>query len=377
MAFNYDALMSDAYEQATTETKKQSKYLNAINYDQLEKDTKSFNGGKGITRFKFEADGEYIFSFLPFPISKKHPRYAEMNAQGLPFDWKLNLFLHTIATESGSQKFVCPKKTYGKPCPFCDEKRSLFDEYGDWAGMTDDQKKNIKQYNDTERNFFFIFNHDDEQVYVMEYSEFFFYKNLAKKLNRTNGTDIKVSLPNPGENRHMVHFFVEPSSFKDRKGNPVIGEIKEIEFLPRDKAIPTDIVENLPALDSYINLYSYEDIQGFMDGTFFVEEAMDYKNDPLNEAPSAVAHREEVKQVEEEKAPIRIGRTGPSTVVEPEDDGMSEREKRRAERLAKQQSSEPTCPVPKGVFGENTDSFDECNDCPIYDACATKFDSSH
>ena len=53
---------------------------------------------------------------------------------------------------------------------------------------------------------------------------------------------------------------------------------------------------------------------------------------------------------------------------------MSEREKRRLARM-QQAQAEPSCPVPSGKFGVDTDKFDECEDCPIYEKCADKFEA--
>lgn len=373
---NYDVLGSDAYNNATdvSQPRQSRKYLNVVDYRKLTEDTKSFNNGEGITKFKFEPNGEYNFSFLPWNISDQHPKYKEFKSKGIPFDWKLNVFVHTVVTDTGSMKFICNNKTYGKPCPYCEERQRLFND-GGW----EQNQNEIKKLNDSQRNMFLIYNHADGKVYVMDYSHYYFGEHLEKKLARANGTDRQIILADPRPNRWSLHFYIDPSKMKDSKGNPIIGASSDLEFLRREKAIDEDIVKNLPALEDYLVQYSYDDVTAIMDGTFFAdgddqeEGAYDYKNDPTNE----VYHPPKEEPVKEEpvkEEPVSIGRQGPSTVVQPE---MSEREKRRLERLQKQNAvqADPVCPVPGGVFGETTERFAECPDCPLYDACGEAFDS--
>jgi len=353
--YNADVFASDAFKNATSienNSGKSRKYLNAIDYKRLTTDT-------GIEKFKFEPDGEYTFSFLPFPITEAHPNYKTLKSQNIPIDWKLNIYLHSVPTDTGVQRFVCPSKTFGKPCPFCDEKRVLFNKEGGY----DAHKDEIKKFNDTLRNYFLVYNHADEKIYVMEYAHFYFGELLERKLARSNGTQRQIILADPRENRHSLHFWVDPSKLKDSKGKAIIGPVNEMEFVNRADAIPKSVMDKVFPLDKYIVQYSYEEIQGFLDGTYFADNGSEEET-TMSQFPSNYPPKEEV-----EATPV--ARVAP-VVEQPATAEMSEREKRRLARMQQAQAA-PSCPVPSGKFGVDTDKFDECEDCPIYEKCADKF----
>lgn len=367
--YNVDAFASDAFKGATNpeaNAGKSKKYLNVMDYKRLTAET-------GIEKFKFEPDGEYTFSFLPFPITEGHPNYRNLKSQNIGRDWRLNLFLHTVVTANGNQRFVCPQKTFGKPCPFCEAKTEIFNRPGGW----EQHKDELKKYNDTLRNYFIVMNHADGKLYVMEYSHYYFGEKLEKKLARTNGTDRQIILADPRENRHALHFWVDASALKDSKGKPIIGPISEMEFVSRSEAIPLELLQKVPALDKYIVQYTYEDMEGFVDGTYFVDGddddsgidpdiAREFPNTELPAQPNV----EPVQRVREEPT---------TSAPTQEASAMSEREKRRLARMQQASNSQtiPTCPVPGGKFGQDTDKYDECEECPLYENCANEFDKNN
>jgi len=360
---NYDVFGTEEYTTAAEAPAGGSKkYLKTLDYNRLKKD-------HGIEKFKFEvspADSDgYLFDFLPFPATKSHPRYQALLAAFKgedPADWKMNITLHRIKTPSGEQKYLCPQKNFGKPCPACEEKSRLFDEIGTWDKNADKSSEKgrlqaqIKALNDTARDFFLIRNRADGNVYVMEYSTFFFGDNLKSKLSRSNRGAGQIILPKPGPKGTSLRFWVDPSTATDNKGNPIIGPIKQMEFETREEAIPADILESLPALDEYLVEYSYDDIAAVLDGTYFLggDEETTVTSEPA-ESPA-------------EQAPVADAPTQGS-------DSLTREERRAKRQREKEAAAGPTCPA-GGTFGTDIDSFDDCDDCALYEKCEATYKST-
>ena len=390
---------SNEYKNAAGPKTAKSKYLNLFDYPRLKNETKMFNGGEGIEKFKFEADGEYFFDFLPFPITEGHPKYPTLRAlfpQGEPaLDWWMSIWFHKVKDANGmDQKYMCPSKTFGRPCPACEEKNRLFNN-----GGYEQNKDAIRKFNDTQRDFFLVRNRADGKIYVMEYANFFFGQELKKKLERVNGSDGQVILPNPAANGHTLHFFVDPGTMKDKKGNPTPGRTSDLEFIPRAEPIEEEIIKNLPTLDSYLIEYSYDDIVSFLDGTYFVsgeDEDDGYTETPRDrpaptQAPTpppvqqavpptpSVQQTPAVQQPTVQQPTVSVGATGAAqqnfqqSAVEQPVSREERRRQRQAQREGTSQASvEPQCPA-GGSFGYDNDTMDECDNCAIYDACLAKY----
>jgi hypothetical protein len=403
---DYSALGSEEFENAKAAPVQDSKRIMTFDYARLKQET-------GIEKFKFEPSGEddppYVFDFLPFPASPKHPKYVKLKKAfggGAPLDWRLTLVFHRIQTPMGEFKVLCPRGNFGKACPFCERKQELFNENGnDWKSMSKATQDEIKSLNDTERDFFLVLNHADDKVYVMEYSSFFFGDKLKKKMSRSNRGDSAIILAHPGANGHSLEFWIEPANIKDNKGKPVIGPIDEMEFVPRKKAIDLGILDSLPALDEYIVQYSYDELEAMLDGTFFAESDDDDDDDDEEDtqysglAEATTENKDDSDDEDDEPAPrrrSRRSRTGessgedtPATTSEsdaesagdispvPSGDEMREerRRRRREQRKAKTAPEDPACPA-GGEFGKDIDEFEECDDCPVYEQCEERYNQN-
>lgn len=381
---NYDALGSQEYEEAKSAPVASQRRIVTLDYEKLKEDT-------GIEKMKFEPSTEdsdpYVFDFLPFPVSKAHPKYDKLKkAFGGedPLDWMLTLTFHRIKTPIGEFKVICPKMNFGEPCPFCERKQDLLNEYGvrdksSFHNLSSDVKAEIKSLNETERDFFLVRNHADGKVYVMEYSNYMFGQHLKKKLARSRRGDSNIILAHPGKNGYSLEFFIEPSEMKDNRGNPIIGPINEMEFITRKEAIDPEILESLPALDKYIKKYTYDELESMLDGTFFAggnDDDDEDTDDEDGQYAGLASTVEDTDDEDEEPAPRRKRRTEPEPEEEPAaevDPEEARRERRRKRRAQKPET--PACPA-GGTFGKDTDLYDECDDCPVYDKCAEEYEKN-
>lgn len=379
--FDYNVFGSDVYNDIAVTAANNTAGLISLDYQRLKADT-------GIERFKFEVSGPdhegYLFDFLPFPVTKKHPKYKQLvklfNGNP-PMDWQLSMFLHTAKTPGGSYKFLCPTKNYGLPCPVCEQKARLFESGGEWK--TNPYQKEIKELNDTQRDYFLVRNREDGKVYVMEYSTFLFGDHLRNKLARSHRGKSNIILANPNNNGHSLRFWVDAGTIKDTRGNLVIGHINEIEFEERNEAIDSEILQSLPALDDYLHLYSYDEITAIMDGTFFAEveesegevEYTPVHTTPVAENDTPVVHRRrppsEETPVPEEH--VRPSRRMPEESVAIPPTQPDSREARRAARRKAEEPVVPDCPA-GGTFGVDLDRFPECDNCILYEKCETRYE---
>jgi hypothetical protein len=377
MMSDYEVFNTDEYNELVTQPKNSGgRGLIGLDYARLKTDT-------GIEKFKFEVSEPnhegYLFDFLPFPATPKHPRYkklAKMFDGKPPMDYQLSMFMHMAHTGKGSYKFFCPDKNFGLPCPVCEEKRRLFDKGGEWK--SNPYQKEIKALNDTQRDFFLVYNREDETIYVVEYSSFLFGEHLRNKLARSHKGKSNIILPDPSVNGHSVRFWVEAGNIKDNKGNPVIGHINEIEFEERDSEVPRILLKDLPPLDEYLHQYSYDEIVSIMDGTFFLEDEEEDEDEDDEPVPASPPRKHSVPQEDKEEAAPRRRRT----VEEDEDEpvatppDLDSREARRAARKrGREQTQEtfPVCPA-GGEFGTDIDTFEECDDCEFYEKCEKRYD---
>lgn len=385
---NYDAFGSDEFENAKSAPVSSNWKIVTLDYERLKEET-------GIEKMRFDPSTEdsepYVFDFLPFPVTSKHPRYAKLKKAfngDDPLDWMLTLTFHRINTPVGEFKVLCPNKNFGDPCPFCEKKQGLLNEHDvrdktSFHNLSSNVKAEIKSLNETDRDFFLVRNHADDKVYVMEYSNFYFGQHLKKKLSRSRRGDSNIILAHPGRNGYSLEFFIEPAEIKDNRGNPIIGPINEMEFVNRKEAIDPDILNNLPALDDYIVRYSYDELEAMLDGTFFAQSGEAKEDEDDTDQYKGLANSvDEDEDVDPEPVPRKKVRKLEPLSEEPDEDEDDApepdpeevRRERRRRRLAKQTET-PECPA-GGTFGKDTDMYAECEECPVYDKCAEEYEKN-
>jgi len=374
---NYDALGSEEFQGAKAAPAVNKRWLLTLDYPRLKAET-------GIEKIKLAPslgdDHPYVFSFLPFPVTSSHPKYRHLKGvfkDSPPVDWKLNLTFHKVSTPTGNYKVLCNQKNYGEACPFCEKKQDLFNRHdGNYNAMSTETQNEVKSLNDTERDFFFILNHADGKIYVMEYASYYFGETLNKKMSRSHRGESSIILAHPGPGGHDLEFYIEPSSLKDNRGNFLIGPIQEMEFVSRKEAIDPEILESVPALDKYIKKYTYEELESMLDGTYFITNDGDEEEDTESAPEPEVATQREPRRPQRPVPEEKVPEEEPSSRIvlgKPleEEDSREARRRRREEKSMEKE--EVACPA-GGTFGKDIDGFNECDDCPIYDECEKEYE---
>lgn len=310
-----------------------------------------------------ELNTEYYFDFLPYVVTtRKHPEYDLLKEDDLLEDYKLDIFVHKGIGPS-KKNIVCPKRTYGKKCPICEEHDRIRElpENKDLDWNSDELKKAVGHLRPSQKSFFVVVDlEDDNKIKLFEYSHYWFTKNLLNAIKKKSKKK-QILLQDWSEDGYSVAFEFDESTFDDKKPGPVT----QFEFEEREEGYTEEDIENAPKLDAMVKLLDYDTIYGI----FYGEDENTSEDD---------SDDDDEDDVEETPKSERSSRRSRGTSEE-EDSGdkkeESPRERRRRERAERETSKPKETECPEGLtFGADIDSK-KCigEDCPKYEACDDKF----
>jgi hypothetical protein len=341
--------------------------------------SKDSGGSFGKSIFKMKDLPEKVFwkpeegwnkiDIIPYLAGKNHPSLEV----GQPA-YVLDVWVHK-GIGAADDAFLCLKKNFGKPCPICEElERQRKD------GVDDEDLKELKAsrrciYNVIDKN------GDDEDVHIFEVSHFLFEKELIEESE--NGDDGEYIVFSDLEDGRTIKFKGVEEKFKGRK----FTKIKKISFVERDEAYDEDIMEQTYTLDELLHIPTYEEIlNSFMNRASEKEDDDDEDEDekPTKKGKAKVVEDddddEDEKPVKKGKAkpskdddddedekPVKKGKAKPS-----KDDDDDEEDDEKPVKKGKLKAGE--CPA-DGVFGEDCDEHDDCEDCTNHKACAAAEDA--
>jgi len=253
-------------------------------------------------------------------------------------DWKLVYGIHYKMGPDSKGSVVCLKKTYGKPCPVCEEQARLKENGA--------KKEDVDALNASVRVMYNVLD-ENGKINLFSTSWALFHRELKEKLQVISAEkgvipiadlDIGMSVKFRGSKK----FFSSPT------GSGEYLEFKDFEFLERDP-IDESILDQAVPLETILCPLTYEQIDNILFGK---EEIME--EEPVREQETDPV-KEEVKEVVKEEV-------------------STEERTRRPRRAPKEET--PVCP--SGLeFGKDCDSKKECEGCPdeTYDKCYAKYES--
>jgi hypothetical protein len=286
----------------------------------------------------------------------KNKNYPAKDMIGFP-DYVLDLWVHRFVGASKGA-YVCLKKTFGKPCPCCEEVEILQKD------KTANEEE-IKALLPKRRCWYNIVDLElpekDQKVQIFEESHWLFEKHLLLAATTRGGGytpfhDIELG--------KSIEFYAVQQHTP--KGNPFNYERIQL----KDRPPYTEAIYNeVFPLDEMLIIPTYEEVRNAL-----------YSLD-VEEIPS------EVEESVVEKEPVQ-GRTlrsfrgaeisgdrtaSPSTSLDCGDGSVLERPARQLRpRVAEKPKLE--CPF-KHKFGEDNKAFQECNRCDaeVYDPCEQEY----
>jgi hypothetical protein len=302
---------------------------------------KAFIEGKSILDFsQFEEsplfklkEGTNMINIIPYIVKTKNdPR----TKKGDP-TYILDVWIHkNIGIKN--DRFICPKMTYGKPCPICEERSKRIEQGAD---KDDPECRDLKA---TRQGIYNMIDLDEEdkgiQIFII--SHFWFEQRLlkeAEEVKKETGEEITFA---DLEDGRIIKIRAEENTF----GKWTTYEPKRIDFVKRDEPLPDSILEKAHPLDELLVVSSYEEIR---DSFYAVD-------------------------TEEFEEPVE--KTQPEKKEEPSAKEMSKAErlmKKKLEREKKQQKQEDSlCPY-KHIFGKDCEEFEECEECKKWNECFDEY----
>lgn len=364
--------------------KKSSSFLNKVTSDaQRQKHSGSSYGyldlPKGVKILNVEPGSTLKLDFIPYLVqNEKHPdRNDEREIATLGTLWYKRPFKIHRNVGVDKDTVVC-LTSFGKKCPICDYMQKRRKEGAD--------KEEINNLKPSLRNLYCVIpiGHKkfDEVPHVWDFSQWLFQTKLNDELEETPEYGIFPDLQ-------------EGKTLKIRFTTKTIGnsqpfpEAGRIDFFDRDHEYEESILDDVPDLDSLLHEISYKelDLKFFELDSEVIESEKEEDNDEddtINnrkrkeipsyshkkvsvkveepEEPEEEPEEEEEEEKEEEKS--RRSRPTPERTLSKK----PEHEEETTRRTRSREEKKDRCPYGY-KFGIDTDEYDECIKCEIWDDC--------
>lgn len=334
---------------------------------------------------------------VPYEVkSKNHPLVQAGKLKVGDLDYVLDVWVHKYVGASDAD-ILCPKRTYGKPCPLCDIVKKMYDE-----ADTDEEKKAAGDNKAKRRVLYNVLpvskGEVAEDIKVFEVSHFSFEKEMIEEANACeDGSDI-VPFADP-EDGSVIKFRLEI----DKSGVYATPKYKSFDFLEREEELEDDIIDQAVSFDECLILLTPDEIMALYTGDEEDEEEEAPKKSKSKAKKKVVEEDDDEEEEEEDdeeeetpppkKKPARKKKK-PEPEPEPEEEDEDEDEeeeeddtpppkkaKSKSKKATKKkvveededeeddESAGGTCP--KGhKFGTDCDKFKkDCNRCDLWEEC--------
>jgi len=315
---------------------------------------------EGVEYFNPEK-GRNKFDILYYRVtSDAHP---EVDAGD---EWYQRTFFIHRNVGADEQSVVCPRKTFGLPCPICEHRVSMERD----ADADEDEIKSLKP---KERELFNVYNYDADEFQVMNISYHLFGKLLEEEIREGDEEDADFADPEIGKTI-MARF--KEKTWSGRK----FYEASRIDFKDRSEQYDASIIDDMVDLDSCINVMEYDDLYNLF---WELDGPQSSKADDEDEKP-APKKRATKKRATKKAAPkTRTRKKKVEEPEEPEDDVEPEEAEDDAEPEDDYEDDDsgavedddgaeeyPAAECPADyVFGVDCNAYDECDECEIWEAC--------
>lgn len=313
----------------------------------------------GIKTFEPKKEDSYEFDILPYIITK--PNHPDGIISGEDFkegdEWYRRPYgIHKNVGGTG-RNVLCPKYTFGKPCPMCEEVANLYDE-----GFEKNEKL-IRAVKAQKMCLFVI--RINGKITLMDLSSGKFANELEKEINKSKDHSVYgMALLEGGKTiraRFIEGTFEKSTFFKcDR-----------IDFIDRDD-IDESIRDEIPSLDDLFKETSYEDIKKLFLGldddepgeTSEQEEEEEQEEEPprrtrkVKETPPAEEEEEEEQEEEQTPPPRKRKRPEPEPEEE-EEDNWNDEEEEEEEPPARKKKTSASKSKPKEPEETEDDDWEE------------------
>ena len=225
-------------------------------------------GGNGIFKWReLEHDVKFYqpptgrgrINIIPYTIqTKNHPLVKKGEFEIGDMDYVMDIWSHRMVGPSGSS-VLCLKKTFGKPCPICEQAESL---------KKNGKEKEAGELKASRRCFYNIEDlKKPGELMVFEVSHFLFEKELIDEARGEDNDEGFIEFADP-EHGKEIKFRVQKIS----RGGFEFNEFKSFSFQERDEPIDEDLLAQAISFDAIMPIPSYDDVQKILFGADEDEE---------------------------------------------------------------------------------------------------------
>lgn len=304
---------------------------------------------KGVRVFNPKPESRVKLDFLPYVVEdERHPDRNDEKKIAQPGDlwYKRLIRIHRGLGTDNREVVICPTSV-GKKCPICEYRAKLLRE-----GADKDETDALKF---SERYLYVVVPLDskdhDADIHIFDISRYLFQKLLEQELNEDEDYEI---FPDPDEGLTLKIRFESRTIGNSQP----FAEASRIDFYERDHVYTEDVLNDVPCLDTIFDVKSYKELQSM----FFELEDETIEEEEEIEAPTTrrrkYAKKEELEEREEE-AEYEAEEAPPKKAV--------------SRRTTKKSVTKTEDKCPYGHrFGIDTDEYDDCAVCDLWDPCMDK-----
>lgn len=314
---------------------------------------KAKKGDKTVTQY---------LDFFPYEVKVDNHPQADKGE-----DWYERTFFVHRDIGAEEKPYICPKKTFKKPCAICDERQRLMDD--DYDANED----RIKALRPSERQLFNVMDTESGKMYVLDMSSYCFGEHLEKELNE--GKEELGSFDNL-EGGYTLKVRWSEAQIQKTK----YWECDRIDFEKRGD-YGEDIFDFVADLDACLIVTESDDLERIFleldDSSPTPDDGDPGAGDEDNTGPSRPSGParpgRKAPADKEEKEPVKpkpAGR-GRGTAAKPKEERQRPvRQPAKEEAPAKEKApaGDEQCPH-DGVFGDDCDKLDACFECTDWNAC--------
>lgn len=344
---------------------------------------------KGVQMFKEQPKDRPRLDFIPYTVSDpKHPDRDDDLEIATPGDlwYKRPFWVHrNIGAEDDSA--VCPT-TSGNRCPVCEFRSQRIKE---GASYQDDDVKALRA---KLRNLYVVIPIDhkeyEEEPHIWDISQYLFQDKLNDELEEDENYQ---AFPDLEEGLTLRLRFSE-----EKLGSNTFASTSRIDFEERKEGYDDSILDKAPDLDQVLSIKSYKQLEALFyeldenepepeepeekpakrrDKSAEPEEKEETSRrkkksaQPAKDEPEGQEDEEPVSENDEEPEEEEVVEDAPEEEDTSEEDEPEEPPKKANKGAKKKAEEVEDGECPHGYrFGQDTDEYEECDTCPVWEACA-------
>ena len=367
-------------------------------------------GGSGVFRWRELDDNVKFFqptagrgriNIIPYVIkTKNHPLVKKGEFEIGDLDYLMDIWTHRMVGPSDST-VLCLKKTFGKPCPICEQAESL---------KKNGKEKEAGELKPSRRCFYNVedLKNNPGEVMVFEVSHFLFEKELIDEARGDDSDEGFIAFADPDDGKEIKY-----RCQKIQRGGFEFNEYKSFSFEDRDEPLSEDLLEKAISFDAIMTIPTYEEAQAILYGADEDDDDADDDEKPSKKKPATPEKKkpskpadddeedeedpdmgddEEDEDDEEDPPPKKkkpeSSKKKPSRDEDDEDEDEDD-EPPKKKKPAKDEDDEDDEPPAKSKksekekgsdkpvgkcpfghrFGKDCDQHDDCDDCDKWDTC--------